>query len=85
MAVATLIITDVDLEAGQVEVKCEVEGSLIDDGQMTAAEVMIRVLHNEINNPTFRNKIWSEVAKMTADVPGVQIANDDQCPEKAMG
>ena len=85
MAVATLTITDVDLDAGQVQISCAVEGSLTDDGQMTAAEVMIRVLHNEINNPAFRNKIWAEVAKMTEGAEGVKIANDDYAPELEVG
>jgi hypothetical protein len=80
MATATLTITDVDLDTGEVSITCSVEGSKTDDGFMTAAEVMLRVLHNKVNSPEFKRRVWEEVAKMTAGVAGVQIANDTHNP-----
>lgn len=85
MAVATITITDIDLDTGQVQITCAVEGSLVDDGQMTAAEVMIRVLDHEVKSPAFRNKVWAEVAKMTKGNEAVRIANDQHGPEQEVG
>ena len=82
MAVATLKITDIDLDSGEVAISCEVEGSKVDDGHMTAAEVMLRVLHAEVSSPAFKARVWSEIEKMTANQPGVEIANDQHNPRK---
>lgn len=84
MATATLTITDINLDTGEVQIEAGVEGSMIDDGHMTAAEVMIRVLHKEVNSPAFRQRLWAEIANMTKDREGVEIANDDQAPVEAL-
>lgn len=80
MATATLTITDIDLDAGQVQIEANVTDSKTDDGFMTAAEVMLRVLHAEINSPAFERRVWEEVAKMTAGLEDVQIGNDNMNP-----
>ncbi|USM11562.1 hypothetical protein vBCbaSRXM_117 [Citromicrobium phage vB_CbaS-RXM] len=77
MATATLTITDINLDTGQVQIDCNIEGSMTDDGFMTAAEVMMRVVHAKVNSEEFRREVWAEVAKMTEGAPGVEIANDD--------
>lgn len=82
MAQATLTITDIDLDSGEVQIECSVEGSKTDDGHMTAAEVMLRIIHAEVSSPEFRQRVWSEVEKMTTDKPGVSIANDQFAPQK---
>lgn len=79
MAIATLTITDIDLDTGEVQIEAGVEGSKVDDGHMTAAEVMIRVLHKEVNSAAFRQRLWAEIANMTKGTDAV-IANDDQAP-----
>lgn len=85
MAIATLKIEDIDLDSGEVQLTCLVEGSKTDDNFMTAAEVMLRFIHTEINTPEFRNRLWAETAKLTADKDGVTIANDDQSPLSVAG
>ncbi len=80
MATAKLIINDVDLDTGKVEFDTEIEGSLVDDGQMTAAEVMIRVLHGYVTTPEFKQRCWDQVQQMTEGREGVRIANENQAP-----
>jgi hypothetical protein len=84
MAICTLKIEDVDIDTGEVSITVEVEGSKVDDGHMTAAEVMIRVLNNDVHSPAFREKLWAEIAKMTSGT-NARIANDDQAPKKKCG
>jgi len=80
MAIATLIIEDVDIRIGEVKVSTNIEGSLVDDGQMTAAEVMLRTLVAELQNPAFRVKMWATVEQMTAGTEA-KIANSEYKPE----
>lgn len=82
MAIATLIIEDVDVLTGEVKISTKVEGSLVDDGQMTAAELMVRVLVSEINTPAFRTKLWNSVEQMTAGTDA-HISNLEHKPEDA--
>lgn len=82
MAKATLTITDIDLDSGQVRIEADVTESGVDDGHMTAAEVMLRVLHAEVTSTEFKNRVWAEVARMTAGKDGVSIANDAFAPQK---
>lgn len=83
MAIATLIIEDVDVVTGEVRIGSKIEGSLVDDGQMTAAELMVRVLLSEINTPSFRAKMWAQVEQMTAGTDA-RISNADM-KEQAIG
>ncbi len=85
MAIAKLILEDVDVNTGEVSILTDIQGSLVDDGQMTAAEVMLRVLLAEVNSPTFRAKVWAEIENLVSETPGASIANDDHNPNTKAG
>lgn len=82
MARAILTIEDTDIQTGQVKITIDVQDSMIDDGRLTASEVMVRVLHTEIHTPEFREKLWKTISDMTNGT-AVEIANDDLAPQKA--
>lgn len=82
MATAKMIITDIDLDTGEVRMDFEVEGSTTDDGKMTAAEVMLRILHNEVTLPDFKNKVWAALHQIANERGGITITNDNMDPTK---
>jgi hypothetical protein len=75
MALVRLILTDVDVDTGEVAISSEIEGSLVDDGQMTAAELMARCLIEEINSDQFRSKMWRMVEDMIANKADIKFRN----------
>lgn len=83
MAIAKLIIEDIDLASGEVSFRTEVEGApSLDDGHMTAAQVMAAVLTQEINSPAFRRKMWDAVERSIKSAPGVSISNAQMSPNR---
>jgi hypothetical protein len=82
MAIAKLIIEDLNVETGEVKWHTEIEGApSVDDGQMTAAQVMAALIAAEIGKPEFRDKMWAAVEQMVKD-SGATIANPDFHPSR---
>lgn len=83
MAIAKLIIEDLDIETGELKWHTEVEGApALDDGHMTAAQVMMALIASEIDKPEFRRKMWDAVEKMVKDASGVEIMNPQSHPSR---
>lgn len=85
MAIATLTIEDINLDTGEVKFSGDVEGSTTDDGFMTASEVMLRFLLEEVQTVEFRNKLWSKIGHMTDGRQGCEISNLQHAPDNDTG
>lgn len=81
MAKVTIVIEDTDLDTGQFTFNIDVEGSKIDDGQMTAAHLTAAYFRNQIQTEAWHRGVWAFAQLLVAQQPGASIANLGQTPE----
>lgn len=88
MAIATITLTDEDLDLGRFKAELEVEGSQIDDGFMTAAHLTAVFIVKSLNTPEFREQVLT-FANAIANEPGCSIGNghlfDNDAPPMGSG
>lgn len=76
MATVTITLEDMDLNTGAISSSLKVEGSKIDDGQMTAAHITGAYITLLMQQPEFQQKVFAFAEELVANNPGARVAND---------